>query len=136
MTTGATSDETDDAVQANIVAVGYLDMPTPAPTPAPHCTAVGKSKCYVDTPTARIMGEVVAVGADMTRERCMLACYGRQKRLAGVENGGQCMCGDSVNATVPSVNCTKACPGNSSEVCGGWLAIDVMGFACAPGWRA
>ena len=39
---GVTDDETDDAVHANIVAVGYRTIPPP---PAPPATALG---CYVD----------------------------------------------------------------------------------------
>jgi hypothetical protein len=134
MTTGATSDATDEAVQANIVAVGYRSVPTPAPTPPPHCAEVSKSKCYVDGPGGRILGNVVVVSADMTREQCMRSCYSRQMRLAGVEDGGQCMCGDSVKTAVPSTNCTVACPGNSSELCGGWMAINILHFTCKPAW--
>ena len=102
MVTGATTDETDDAVQANIVAVGYKALP------ALHCAEVGKSTCYRDRVPARIMGDPVMVSNSMTREQCMQSCFGRQKSLAGVEDGGQCMCGDSVNRPVPSTNCTTA----------------------------
>ena len=133
MVTGATSDATDDAVQANIVAVGYRFPPTPAPTPAPRCVESSKSPCYVDGPASRIMGDPVAMtGQDMTREECMRACSSRQMKLAGVENGAQCMCGDSVKARVPSTNCTVACRGNSSELCGGWKAMAVLNFTCTP----
>ena len=67
----------------------------------------------------------------MTREQCMLACASRKKNLAGVENGKQCMCGDSVTEQpMPSSNCTVECPGSSSELCGGWMAMSVMHFTC------
>ena len=125
MVTGATTDETDDAVQANIVAVGYEALPTL------HCVEVGKSICYRDSVPARIMGDVVMASNSMTREQCMQSCFSRKKSLAGVENGNQCMCGDSVNEPVPSTNCTVACPGSSSELCGGWMAINIMNFTCA-----
>eukprot|EP01047_Picozoa_sp_COSAG01_P050864 COSAG01_NODE_5184_length_4426_cov_1.320777_3_plen_195_part_00 len=126
MVTGVTSDATDDAVQANIVAVGYKTLPA-----ALHCVEQGKSKCYVDTPRARIMGDVVVTSSRMTREQCMQACFGRQKKLAGVENGRQCMCGDSFAGAVASTNCTAACPGSSVGLCGGWMAIDIMNFTCS-----
>ena len=122
---GCTTDATDDAVQANIVAVGYSAPPTP------HCTEVGRSACYHDSPGARIMGDVVVASSSMTRGMCMEACFGRGKRLAGVEDGGQCMCGDALDATaVPSTNCTKLCPGSSLEHCGGYMAINVLNFTC------
>jgi hypothetical protein len=124
MVTGVTSDQTDDAVQANIVAVGYKFLP------ALHCVA-GHSACYEDSVRSRILGDVVMASKVMTHELCMEACFSRQQRLAGVENGKQCMCGDSLSSeAVPSANCTVTCPGNSSQRCGGWMAINVMNVTC------
>ena len=120
-----TSAAADEAIQANIVAVGYRVLP------ALHCAEVGESTCYRDDERARIMGGVVMTSSSMTREQCMLSCFGLEKSLAGLEDGGQCMCGDSVTEAVPSTNCTVACPGNSSQLCGGWMAINVMNFTCA-----
>jgi hypothetical protein len=138
MVTGDTSDETDDAVQANIISVGYTNLPTPAPTPpppAPHCVEVGKSTCYGDSRKNRIMGNFVVMDTTMTREECMQLCYARKKTLAGVENGKQCMCGDSLKNPKPSTICKKKplkCVGDNSENCGGFDAIDIMHFTCSP----
>jgi len=123
MVTGTTTDQTDDAVQANIVSVGYKNY-------GPHCVEKGKSTCYMDSIKNRIMGNFVLKSQEMTREQCMQLCYSRQKTLAGVENGNQCMCGDSLKAPKPSTACTKMCGGNSSELCGGYDAIDIMHFTC------
>ena len=71
MVTGVTTDATDDAVQANIVAVGYKALPTL------QCVEMGTSTCYKDRPNARIMGDVVMSSNGMTRELCMRACFGR-----------------------------------------------------------
>ena len=137
--TGVTSAATDDAIQANIVAVGYKTLPGARPCGTPgnpcpptlHCTEVGKSACYRDNVAARVMGDVVMASESMTREQCMLACFSRNRSLAGVEDGSQCMCGDSVPNPVPSTNCTVAClGGDGSELCGGWMAINVMHFTC------
>ena len=124
MVTGVTSDQTDDAVQANIVSVGYKFLP------ALHCVAE-HSACYEDSVRSRILGDVVMASAAMTHELCMEACFSRQRRLAGVENGKQCMCGDSLSEAVPSTNCTMPCPANDSQRCGGWMAIDVMNVTCS-----
>lgn len=124
MVTGVTTDATDDAVQADIAAVGYKLLP------AAHCVEVGTSPCYHDSPNARIMGDVVSASRAMTREECIETCFGRGKKLAGVENGGQCMCGNTLTATVPSTNCTATCPGSDSEICGGYMAINILNFTC------
>ena len=124
MVTGTTTDATDDAVQANIVAVGYKNMPEP------HCVETSEGTCYVDSVKNRIMGDYLLKSTDITREQCMLLCYRAQKKLAGVENGNQCMCGDSVKASPPSTGCTMNCGGNRSETCGGNDAIDIFEFTC------
>lgn len=132
MTTGCTTDATDEAVQANIVAVGYKNIPPPPPPPAPHCAEVAKSTCYADH-TDRTMGDYVLRSEDMTREQCIQLCFSRLNTLAGVENGNQCMCGDAVKPNVkPSNACTFPCTGNSTETCGGSWVIDIMHFACTP----
>merc|ERR1711918_328897 len=116
MVTGDTTDATDDAVQANIAAVGYKLLP------AVHCEEVGKSVCLTDNPRHRIMGDAVSSDSGrMTRVACIQVCFSRGDKLAGVENGEQCMCGNSVlGEAAPSTNCTMPCPGNSSELCGGF----------------
>lgn len=132
MVTGVTTDATDDAVQANIVAVGYTNIPSPPPPPAPRCVEVGKSTCYVDALDDRTMGDFVLRSEDITREQCILLCYSHQTALAGVENGNQCMCGNAIKPNVaPSTGCTASCDGNSSETCGGVWALDVMHFTCS-----
>merc|ERR1712039_951744 len=78
MVTGVTTDATDEAVQANIVSVGYKTM---------HCVEKSKSTCYVDSIKDRIMGNPVLKSNDITREKCMQLCYNENKILAGVENG-------------------------------------------------
>lgn len=121
MVTGATTDATDDAVQANIVSVGYY---------APRCVEVGSGTCYEDSRKSRIMGDPVDMGADMTRQKCVQICHDRGSVLAGVENGKQCMCGDSVERAKASTACTMPCTGNASQHCGGFDAIDIMHFRC------
>jgi hypothetical protein len=46
------------------------------------------------------MGDFVLRSEGMTRQQCMQLCYSRQKGLARVKNGTQCMCGDPANGTV------------------------------------
>ena len=61
----------------------------------------------------------------------MEACFRRRKWLAGVEIGGQCMCGDALDAAVvSSAYCTMTYPGSRAERCGGYMAIDMLNFTC------
>ena len=120
-------------MQSNIVSVGYSNLPTPPPTPPPHCVEVSKSACYADSLQHRIMGNWIRKSETMTREECMQLCYSQQKKLAGVEFGVQCMCGDSLKPPEPSNACTMPCAGKSSDLCGGHDAIDIMNFTCSRG---
>ena len=58
---------------------------------------------------------------NMTVEKCVAECKGNGYRYAGLEYYGECYCGATVNgkqAAAPS-QCSFACTGNSSQVCGG-----------------
>ncbi|TLD23076.1 hypothetical protein PspLS_07277 [Pyricularia sp. CBS 133598] len=58
--------------------------------------------------------------ADMTVEKCQAACKGNGYRFAGLEYYGECRCGSSIGGTkVAESDCTLACTGNKSQVCGG-----------------
>ena len=96
-----------------------------------HCVEVGTGTCYADSNKARVLGDWVAREQDMTRAKCIQMCSDRGATLAGVEYGVQCMCGDALKDPQPSTACTMPCSGNSSEVCGGRFAIDVMHFQCS-----
>ncbi|KAG8953476.1 hypothetical protein FRC04_002318 [Tulasnella sp. 424] len=45
--------------------------------------------------------------------------------MAGVENGTQCYCGNSLSKNSKSSACTRKCGGNSSLVCGGSWALNI-----------
>ena len=103
---------------------------------AAHCVQEGSSTCYTDNRKSRTLGGFISLSnGDMTRAGCMTLCDEAGKKLAGVENGNQCMCGDSVPAaTKHSSKCTRECSGCGSEnceICGGVWAIDIMNFSCA-----
>jgi len=64
---------------------------------------------------------------NMTVEKCVAECKGNGFRYAGLEYYGECYCGATVNgkqASSPS-QCSFACTGNSSQVCGGNDRISV-----------
>ena len=121
MVTGCTSDATDDAVQANIVAVGYRNFPTPAPTPPPPASPLG---CYSDGGRGKPHDLPIAM-PDLTTSdpvgECSALC-GAYKYFA-FEFGKQCRCGDTYGkygkAADPSKDCNMNCAADPSVICGG-----------------
>lgn len=67
----------------------------------------------------------------MTAASCLDFCSqgnnGTTMQYAGIEYGRECYCGQYLSALSEEINatarCTYACDGNSSEVCGGALAL-------------
>ena len=66
----------------------------------------------------------------MTVEMCIGLCGGKGYSIAGLEYGSQCFCANSVPArAMPNPGligaCTKACAGNSTEICGNGNALSL-----------
>jgi hypothetical protein len=128
MVTGATTDATDDAVQANIVAVGYVNLPTPAPTPpppAPPATALG---CYKDAKDydLPVSASKNLASADAVNE-CGTLC--ESYKYFALEFGVQCRCGNAYGkygkAADPVADCSMKCANDPSVTCGGRYFEDV-----------
>lgn len=139
MVTGETTDATDDAVQANIVAVGYRSVPMPT------CRVTKQVGCYQDggdrpiSSNPDVLAHEATSGAEgspsNSKENCAAMCrmdgYGDDD-LVGVEFGTQCFCGNgfAVKQPQPSQECSMKCPGNSSDTCGGLFALEVFKATC------
>ena len=95
------------------------------------CTA-GKSTCYKDF-NSRILLRQYQPTAPLTHEACAAECYACNFTLAGVEDGNQCFCGHKLAQNVPATNCNMACPGDSTQMCGGNWAINVFDYTCTGG---
>lgn len=51
---------------------------------------------------------------------------GNGYKYAGIEYYGECFCGQTINgAELPNSDCTYACSGNQSEICGGYQKLSV-----------
>ena len=63
---------------------------------------------------------------DNKKSVCIAACEGF--KYAGVENGNQCFCGDILPAAAlkRAGECTRVCPGDQSEMCGGSWRINIF----------
>ncbi|KAF2835437.1 WSC domain-containing protein [Patellaria atrata CBS 101060] len=67
---------------------------------------------------------------DMTVEKCIDFCSGKGFRIAGLEYGNECYCGNSVaEDRKPKAgvlgNCQMKCLGDDGEICGGARALSI-----------
>ncbi|KAG9238658.1 WSC domain-containing protein [Amylocarpus encephaloides] len=64
----------------------------------------------------------------MTVPICLNFCASSSYEFAGLEYTRECYCShylSSISAKLPDATCNLACVGNSSEICGGSLALSV-----------
>jgi hypothetical protein len=90
--------------------------------------------CFVDKANALAFttSTYSYYSTSMTVELCKEACTQFNYTYAGVQDARQCLCGNNIPATqqlVSGLNCNNACGGNSSEFCGGPLALDAFAVA-------
>ncbi|KAF8263711.1 WSC domain-containing protein [Lactarius quietus] len=112
----------------------YWNGQTPQPQPTfvqnvyPHWGIEG---CFSDSITARTLSVKVSVTSQGDQdnnnvENCVNACEAAGYHYAGVEAADECWCGHSINnhaAAIDSKHCLLACPGKSTENCGGPNAL-------------
>ena len=86
--------------------------------------------CYSDALNPRSLSGITFAwyGSAITSSGCAKYCDSKGYSMAGTENGGQCFCGNSlVQSTLkPSSDCSMACAGSASEVCGGPARLSVF----------
>jgi hypothetical protein len=116
MVTGVTSDATDAAVQANIVAVKYQNLPPPPPP-----TLLG---CYVDKPDGHRDLPVCAT-KEMRSSNALDECGSLCSSYAyfALENGHECRCGNAYGkhgkSPRPAADCSMPCTHDPAVMCGG-----------------
>jgi hypothetical protein len=102
---------------------------------AAGCT-VGPITCWADGNMSnqgfRILGPPLAAGA-VNHENCAQLCSDKKMKLAGVEYGGQCMCGNTLKpgSWQKPGGCKLPCAANKTEACGGEFEIGIYSFACS-----
>ncbi|TVY35500.1 WSC domain-containing protein [Lachnellula subtilissima] len=93
--------------------------------------------CATEPVNDRLLSsKVLSNGTDMTIAMCLSTCY--DYAYAGVENGRECWCGNTLNVagsseSTPSANvsdsqCSFICPGNSTEYCGAENRLNLYWF--------
>jgi len=85
--------------------------------------------CFTDVSTARTLAATATVGPNMTIETCIAFCNAGGFIFAGVESGQECYCDSTIQipgARAPLTDCSQACAGNSSEICGASGRLDIF----------
>ncbi|KAL9113797.1 MAG: hypothetical protein Q9227_002243 [Pyrenula ochraceoflavens] len=100
------------------------------PTPSQAIGSFTYTGCANDSSAARALtAAMFRNSSGMTTESCMSYCSSgtNNYRYAGTEFGTECYCGDILEnfSTTGQKTCTKACAGNSTEICGGASALSV-----------
>jgi hypothetical protein len=97
------------------------------------CHMTESMGCFIDSSHARVLTGATHLGVEgdgMDLDHCAQLCHDKKFALAGVEDGHQCFCGNTIDATRPDNGCSTPCPSNSSEKCGGSDRIEIYKFAC------
>ncbi|KAK5119512.1 hypothetical protein LTR85_007612 [Meristemomyces frigidus] len=136
------------AVLACLTAAQSIVNPT---TAAASATALASAYgytyagCYNETTGfagsggARALADMSSANNTMTAASCLDFCSqgnnGTTMQYAGIEYGRECYCGQYLSALSEEINatarCIYACDGNSSEICGGALALSLYNLTDA-----
>ncbi|KAK3353235.1 WSC domain-containing protein [Lasiosphaeria hispida] len=95
------------------------------PPPAVIKKANNYVGCYADSGNPRTFPVVNQIGESMTPEICLQACTKNGYKYAGIEDGRECWCGQTVPSTqVEDSHCSKMCTG-SVQTCGGPSLMEI-----------
>ncbi|CDZ98531.1 beta-1,6-N-acetylglucosaminyltransferase, contains WSC domain [Phaffia rhodozyma] len=84
--------------------------------------------CRSDSWTRTLDASTLYSSFAMTLDLCIRTCDSANYTYAGVEDGTECYCGNSVlesSTYLPLSSCTYSCGGFSSSICGGYWALSL-----------
>ncbi|KAK6000723.1 hypothetical protein QM012_003448 [Aureobasidium pullulans] len=91
--------------------------------------------CYNETTgvpgtagTRAITNGKMDTGDNTTVAECLQYCGQNSYQFAGLEYSKECWCGSNLSPfsnKLPESNCSLACVGNDTELCGGYLALSL-----------
>lgn len=93
--------------------------------------AGGYLGCYADKPQRDINTQYTSNGS-MTIEACSATCRRQGYKVAGLQYGSQCFCGNRYGRYGKSSACNMPCAGNKSQTCGGTWANSVYSIGGGP----
>lgn len=82
--------------------------------------------CAGEPAKARALDNVIQI-TKLTQNKCLVICAYGGFQYAGVEYGNECWCGNKLSLnTQLNATCYFPCAGNSSEICGGSLSLNLF----------
>ena len=86
--------------------------------------------CHKDSFEARLLTGSISKSQENSKKHCIEKCQKEGYSIAGMQFGIECFCGekstkDLTNFKVENDKCNKKCPGAPSEICGGYLTMNV-----------
>ena len=86
------------------------------------------SGCFKDYLKKRVLKSAFVKLAKNSVSRCINYCVEKSYNYAGMENGNECYCAKKIPKNLkvlPEAKCSSICPGNTSQKCGGKLALNI-----------
>ena len=94
--------------------------------------------CHKDSFEARLLtGSISKSQENNSKKHCIEKCKHEGYSLAGMQYGYECFCGeksikDLTNFKIEEEKCNKKCPGASTEICGGYLTMNIYHTGSVP----
>ncbi|KDR77923.1 hypothetical protein GALMADRAFT_244894 [Galerina marginata CBS 339.88] len=90
------------------------------PSNKPFVGAWQYKGCFTENVRGRNLERMVGISGPVTVETCTAACKSSNFLLAGLENAGECWCGNVMEegTKTPDADCGSACSGDPTEFCG------------------
>ena len=109
--------------------------PPPSPAPSRKCAATATLGCYNDAGAQLLPKLQPQLHDHVTIENCASACFGAGSKVAGIDGGNHCSCGDAVADAAararPAAECAGPCHGNPDEKrCGAADRMVAYTFQC------
>ncbi|KAH0559498.1 hypothetical protein GP486_003989 [Trichoglossum hirsutum] len=101
-------------------------VPTGSPVVNPGNSLFKSLGCWTEPSGARALPNLVLARDDLTVSSCLAACS--NFIYIGVEYSRECWCGDGLDSgskQAAPADCNMPCSGNSSELCGGSLRLNL-----------
>ncbi|XP_037387865.1 kremen protein 1 isoform X1 [Pygocentrus nattereri] len=87
----------------------------------PSCQMPGILGCFKDNGHPPPLAESYQTSQTLTIQNCISFCRNQRYRLAGMESGYACFCGNDLDyhLHLPSLECSHVCFGDQQQPCGG-----------------